>query len=140
MTMRMMKLKRVYHPVSSWEEVASGMYSDVTDKKAWLEKAVRFTGDHVLYGQAMMRVINEWPVSCENALTDSNINQKAWVGHAACALEFNCPEDIVREAWGMLSDEQRILANKQADRAIRQWRADYETRHGLRENMAGSLL
>lgn len=133
-------IERVYHPYTSWEEVAHGMYSEVSNRKEWLEKAIAFTGDHVTYGRYMTRVVNEWPISCENALTDNRINKKAWVGHAACALAFNCPEDIVREAWGELTDEQRILANREADRAIRLWRANYETRIGLRENMAGSLL
>lgn len=133
-------IERIYHPYKSWEEVAHGMYSEVSNRKEWLEKAIAFTGDHVTYGRYMTRVVNEWPISCENALTDNRINKKAWVGHAACALAFNCPEDIVREAWGELTDEQRILANREADRAIRLWRANYETRNGLRENMAGSLL
>ena len=133
-------IKRVYHPYYSWEEYHHGMYSSIDNRSDWLKKAISFTSDHIQYGMYMRRVATEWPISCENALTDPSINKKAWIGHAACALAFNCPEDVVREAWGNLTDEQRLLANREADRAILLWRTNYEMSHGLRENMAGSLL
>lgn len=115
-------MERIYHPYWLWEEVDHNMWGDVNDRKKFLKIAIEFTGDHKLYGRFMMRVIREWEYSCENALTDPNINQKAWVGHAAAALARGIPEDITREAWGHLTDEQRLLANKEADRAITYWR------------------
>ena len=135
-----MKFDRVYHPYTEWEEVAHGMWSAVDNKKEWLARAIAFTGDHALYGSYMLRVIKEWPISCENALTDESLNQRAWVGHAACALAIGCPEDITREAWGLLSDEQRILANREADRAIRVWRNNYAKIRGLRSSLDQPLL
>ena len=135
-----LKIERVYHPVCDWEEVRHNMYGSVDNKKEWLKKAVKFTGDHALYGRFMMRVINEWPISCENALTDLNMNRKAWVGHAAVALAIGCPEDIVREAWGLLTDEQRILANNQAQRAIDEWEFNYRESKGIYQQVAESLL
>lgn len=137
---RRMKLKRIYHHVHAWEEVRHGMWDDVEDRKAHLAKAIAFTGNAKLYGSYMMRVIIEWPISCENALTDSALNQRAWIGHAACALAIGCPEDVTREAWGHLTDEQRFLANKEADRAIRCWRYAYAEDRGLHENMGMPLL
>lgn len=121
----MMKFNRVFHPVMQWEEIAANMWGEVADAKAMLDQAIAFTADHELYGRFMLRVVCEWPVSCENALTDSSLNQKAWVGHAACAMALNCPEDITRKAWGFLTDEQRLLANKKAESAIRVWRERY---------------
>lgn len=115
-------MNRVYHPFNIWEEVAHNMWGDVENAREALAEAIKFTGDHKRYGHYMMRVVREWPISCENALTDQNLNQKAWVGHAACALALRLPEDIVRKAWGHLTNEQRVLANKEADRAIREWR------------------
>lgn len=135
-----MTIKRVYHPVCDWEEVKHNMYGSVDNKKVWLKKAIQFTGDHNLYGRFMMRVINEWPISCENALTDMSINRKAWIGHAAAALAIGCPEDIVREAWGLLTDEQRILANNQAQRAINEWEFNYRESNGIYQQVEVSLL
>jgi len=135
-----MKAERVYHPVQSWEEIAANMWGEATDARAMLDQAIAFTADHELYGEHMMRVIREWPISCENALTDASLNQKAWVGHAACALALACPEDITRKAWGYLTDEQRLLANKAAARAIREWSFTYAKDRGVLQDVGGALL
>lgn len=136
----MNRLKRVYHPVDKWEEMSSNMWGDVQDRKDMLEKAIKFTGDNELYGRYMLRVINEWPISCENALTDYNLNRKAWIGHAACALAIGCPEDITRKAWGMLTYEQRTLANRRAAIAIGKWEERYRKDHFLYEDVAEPML
>lgn len=133
-------LKRRWHPFNRWEEIAHNMWGDVSDHRAALQEAIEFTGNHKLYGRYMMRVVNEWPVSCENALTDRNLNRKAWIGHAACALAMRCPEDIVRKAWGFLTDGQRTLANKEAARAIRFWEITYCKDRSLLEDLDGPLL
>lgn len=135
-----MKFKRVWHPVDLWEEVGAGMWSTVDNKRELLHKAIKFTSNHQLYGEYMMRVVATWKYSCENALTDSLINKRAWVGHAACALAIGCPEDIVRQAWGALSNEQRLLANKEAERAIQWWNVNRGLRFAIRENMAQPML
>lgn len=134
------KFKRVYHHYLDWEELDYGMWSYSSDKKRHLAKAVEFTGNHRLYGRFMMRVVSEWHISCENALTDYSLNRKAWVGHAACALAIGCPEYITREAWGLLTDEQRILANKQAERAITRWEKNYRKDKKIRRGVGQKSL
>lgn len=116
------------------------MWGKVENRALMLEQAIEFTGNHKLYGQHMIRVINEWPISCENAFTDQNLNQKAWVGHAACALAINCPEDITRKAWGYLTDEQRFLANREAARAIAHWVKNYTTDKPIFDNVGKQVL
>lgn len=102
------------------------MWGSVKDRAKFLQKAIEFTGDAELYGSYMSRVADEWPYSCEHNLTDASQNRRAWIGHAACALSFGCPEDIVRQAWGYLSEEQQIAANAKADEAIRRWECQRE--------------
>jgi len=114
-------MERIWHPWDQWEEVAHNMWGEVLDRRTALETAIGFTADARLYGSYMQRVIREWPISCENALTDQRLNRRAWIGHAAAALAHGLPEDITREAWGYLNNEQRILANREADRAIAAW-------------------
>jgi len=135
-----MKFDRVYHPVSLWEEVASNMWGGVADRKLAVLRAIEFTGDHIKYGGHMMRVIMEWPISCENALTDCSLNRRAWIGHAAVALALQIPEDITRLAWGRLTDEQRLLANKEADRAIRCWSINYAKSRGILQDVGEPML
>ncbi len=136
----MRKFERVYHPYEQWEEIAHNMWGDVVDRAEYLERAIIFTGNHVQYGHYMMRVINEWPISCENALTDYALSKKAWIGHAACALALGCPEDITRLAWGYLTDEQQFLANQAAERAIQEWSVRYAKSKGILREMGSALL
>ena len=114
-------INRVYHPYWMWEENKFNMWGNVDNKEKFLKWAIEFTGDHKLYGRFMLRVVNEWKYSCEHNLSNIEQNRKAWIGHAACALANECPEDIVRQAWGYLSQEQQDLANNEADIAIKTW-------------------
>ncbi len=135
-----MNLDRVWRDCREWEEVANNMWGEATNPKEAIDQAISFTSDHKEYGRYMMRVVNEWPISCENALTDNSLNQKAWVGHAAVALALNIPEDITRKAWGYLTDEQRLLANKEAERAISVWKQRYAEDKGIRGDVGRTLL
>jgi len=120
-------MKQKYHNYKLWEEYRDGMWRKVTKSEeiVYLKKAVDFTGNHILYGYWMMRVIAEWPISAEQNLTNPDINHKAWIGQAACCLAFNCPEYIVRMAWHQLSIKQQRLANEQARLAYRHWVENY---------------
>jgi len=136
----MKKFNRVWHPYDNWEEIPHNMWGSVSDRKKSILMAIDFTGSHKLYGFYMSRVVNEWPVSCENALTDYYMNRKAWIGHAAVALALNIPEDITRQAWKDLNYEQQYLANKEAIRAISSWENMYIESAELREGLGGQML
>lgn len=114
-------IKRIYHPYFLWEEIKYNMWGSTENREEYLKKAVEFTGDHFLYGSWMLNVVNDWKYSCEHNLSNLEQNRKAWLGQAACAYAFKCPEDIVREAWNLLTDEKRYLANMQADKNILIW-------------------
>jgi hypothetical protein len=107
-------------PYWEWEEVRFNMWGDVSNRKEWLERAIAFTGDHQLYGYWMLRVVEELPQSCMHNLSKRG-DKRSWIGHAAVALAIQCPEYIVREAWGHLSDEQQHKANDKAAEAIKYW-------------------
>jgi hypothetical protein len=97
------------------------MWGSVSNRKEWLKKAIEFTGNHELYGSWMIKVSQEWKYSCEHNLTDKSSNRRAWIGHAAVAFAMQCPEDITRQAWAFLTEEQQTLANLEADKAINLW-------------------
>ena len=119
-------LFELWHPWWAWEEVEHNMWGFVDNRNEWLEKAIKFTGDHDLYGTYMRKVAEQWRYSCEHNLTKISTNRKAWIGHAAVALAIQCPEDIVREAWGHLTKEQQDAANLQAQNAIEYWERIHE--------------
>jgi hypothetical protein len=120
-------LSQIFHNYNDWEEFHAGMWRHVggSERLEYLNKAIEFTGDAELYGSWMMRVVDEWPISCEQNLTCSSLNRQAWIGHAACCLAIGCPEDITRAAWRFLSQKQQDEANAMADKAIAEW----ERRH-----------
>jgi hypothetical protein len=120
-------IKQVYYPYWLWEDYKSGMWRKLERKEedAFFTKAIEFTGNDELYGHWMLEVTKQWPISCENNLTDQSKNQRAWIGHAACSFGFNCPEYITRRAWWELTENQRILANNRADYAISIWTKKY---------------
>ena len=138
--MRAKRFSRVYRKYEDWEEIRFNMWGTVSNRKGSLDEAIKFTGNHKLYGKYMNRVIHEWPISCENALTDYSINRRAWVGHAACALALKIPEDITRQAWSKLTYEQQLLANKEAERAIQAWEYNYIKNIGICEDMESEML
>ncbi len=123
-----------------WEEVKFNMWGEITGKKEAMRRAVQFTGNHRLYGRYMMRVVNEWRYSCENGLTDSSLNHKAFIGHCAAAMALRLPENIVREAWGRLSNEQRYKADMAAKRAIEWWWVHKGSDFKVHRDVGGSLL
>lgn len=134
------QIKQVWHDVRDWEEVAHNMWGEVDDRKTALWLAVSFTSDHNLYGSYMRRVVEEWPISTENALTDPHLNQKAWLGHAAVAMAHGIPEDVTRQAWGYLNNEQKLLANKEAERTIAAWKVRYFEGQGMAGDVGEPLL
>ena len=134
--MVMSRLNRIWHPFWKWEESKFNMWGTVKDRNEYLMQAIEFTDDAELYGSYMMRVAQEWPYSCEHNLTDRSQNRRAWIGHAACALAFQCPEDIVRSAWSRLTELQQAEANAKADEAIRFW----ECQRGISDKTSMKLL
>lgn len=133
-------MKRIFHPVDTWEEMEANMWGEVVNRKSALDRAIEFTGDHRLYGRWMLRVVKEWKFSCENSLTDLNLNRRAWVGHAAVAMALGIPEDITRLAWAKLSDEQQLLANREAERAIALWEQSHREDRTVQDVMDDTLL
>lgn len=117
----MRSIKRVYHPYWMWEELQKNMWGSVDDYDSFLNWAIEFTGNSDLYGSYMMMVAKEWKYSCEHNLSNLQQNRKAWIGHAACAMANECPEDIVRKAWGFLDKQQQDEANAEAEKAILWW-------------------
>lgn len=120
----MMKIKQVWIPYTEWEDWLNGMWRKVeqSERDELLNGAIEFTGDYRRYGEAMHEVIFAWPRTMLNNLTNSSINQKAFVGHCAACFKISMPEIITREAWKHLSEIQRLEANREAQQAIDSWK------------------
>jgi len=118
-------MKRVYHHYEKWEEKGMWQKASKGEEARLLKLVIDFIGNANLYGSFMMRVIEEWPYSCEHNLTDISMNRQAWIGQAAVYIALKCPEDITRLAWHYLTREQQDEANQKADDAIAKWERGY---------------
>lgn len=121
------KFKRVYHHYSKMEEFHSVMWKQIPVEHR--EQAIQRSGDLMrddyAFEAACDRAIAEWPNSAEANLTASVINHQAWLGHAACCINHGASEDLTRQAWRTLTQDQQDAANQAADRSIDKWRQAY---------------
>lgn len=118
-----MNTKRKYVHYLEWEDFKAGMWGKVSKEMEieMLESAIEFTGNHIIYGNAMMEVVFEWPRTMLHNLTNPSINRRAFLGHCACCFKIKCPEYITRQAWWILSEKQRNLADDIAEKTITHW-------------------
>lgn len=121
-------MKQYFTNYKNWEDWQNGMWRtiDKDEEEPMLLKAIEFTGNAELYGSFMLKVIENWPECTKVNLTNLGQNRKAWIGHAACCMAINCPENITRSAWWKLTDKQRLEANQKADEAIKLWESNYK--------------
>jgi hypothetical protein len=118
-----MRLKRIYHHYSKWEDYTNGMYKklSVDEEQEYLDKAIWIMKNEKMFGSFMRKVTNEWKFACEHNLSDNSCNRRAWMGQSALCYAFQCPEYITRLAWWQLTKEEKDRANAEADETIKQW-------------------
>lgn len=133
-----MKIKRIYEPYWLWEDYLNGMWNKLekSEEADMLYQAVRFTSNWIEYGKAMEEVIKAWPITMRNSLTNLSINRRAFLGHCACSFKFNCPEYITRQAWHIITEQQRNDADKIAESHIKKYEREINKIHiGLAEKL-----
>ena len=131
----LMKIKQVYIPYWEWEDYLAGMWG----KDDRVQEAVDFTGNHILYGNAMKEVIQAWPKTMLNSLTNPSINKRAFLGHCAVCYKTGICESTTRAAWRLLTDQQRKDADKVAQETINEWLHDYRNKQ-VHKAVGKSLL
>lgn len=134
---------RIYKTYDKWEDWINGMWRTVSKEEysSYLKLAVEFTSDHVKYGEAMGLVIKKWENTMLHNLTNTSMNKRAFLGHCACCFSFNCPEYIVRDAWRLLTEKQRVDADAIAQKHIDNWINEYKTNStGLRKDLGKQML
>lgn len=116
-------MKQIYIPYIMWEDFNAGMWRKLPkdQERRFLDKAIEFTGDTELYGMAMQIVIDEWPLTMLNSLTNPGINKRAFLGHCAACWAEDIPEYITRQAWYKLTQKQRTEADEQAELCIKKY-------------------
>lgn len=129
-------MERIFHHFSKWEDYHAGMYDESKDGRAErVRKAADILGTSGICREAMEKVIAEWKIATEYNLSNAEINRKAWLGQAACCCYAGIHEDETREAWGLMTEEQRIEANRIAACIIKRWQDERERAEDPQINM-----
>lgn len=120
-------MERIFHHYSKWEDFHAGMYDESKDGRAErVAAAAKILGTPGICRKAMEKVIAEWQIATEYNLSNAGINRKAWLGQAACSCYAGIHEDETREAWGIMTPEQRTEANRIAAEIIKKWLSNAE--------------
>ena len=115
-------MSRIYHHFGRWEEIGQGMWRVVRGRhrKEYLHRAIALMRHPVEFRESMLRASQLWKNSCDVHLT-GGYNRQAWIGHAGCCLATGSPEDVTREAWHHLTQDEQDRANADADHVLALW-------------------
>jgi len=117
-------VRRIYHPWHKWECYWSGFFKTIApigiDKNMAIKKYSDFLSDDVLFQKAIDRVFLEWPISCEQFLSNESLNRIAWIGQAAMCIETSIPS-CFRAGFKLLTKEKADMANSIADNNLKKW-------------------
>lgn len=117
-------MMRIFHHWERWECVPAGMYEMApppgmtpdTAKAAYAD----FLSDSGRFTAALQRVIAEWPISCEQFLSNESMNRVAWLGQASMCIATGVPSRY-RAGFMLLSDAEQCCANATADACLALW-------------------
>lgn len=126
-------MNQVYHPYTAWECFHAGMYSDVELKERerdGFQEYALFLADIPRFNAAMLRVLSEWPRSCEHFLSNPSVNRIAWLGQSAMCIDTGISRRY-RAGFRLLNPEQQLLANTAAEKMLESWCSSGESRQLL---------
>lgn len=114
--------KRIYHPWTKWEDNTHGFYGGLDyPKDNTLELYASLLRDLSRFEAALKTIISEWKYSCEQNLTNEDMNRIAYLGQAACALVYNVPSAIGRGGYNLLTPEEQKAADAMAEKYLNLW-------------------
>jgi hypothetical protein len=117
-------MERIYHTWDKWECFPAGFYGDECKtpmSKRLAEEAYRdFLGDSDKFRYALVRVLAEWPNSCEHYLSNDRMNRIAWLGQATACIALGVPS-CYRGGFNLLPPEKQEEANAVALVALNEW-------------------
>lgn len=131
-------MKRIYNKYTDWEDFKNGMYSTKKDSFEKMTNESFFLLTNLnLFELACRNVIDKWPISSSENLTNHQTNRKAWLGQASCSYEYGSTELATKKAWFRMSEIQQFNANKVAEKVILTY--DRKNR-GLHKDLGNEML
>jgi hypothetical protein len=97
------------------------------DSDACRDAYAVFLRDTPRFEAALARVLAEWPVSCEQFLSNEDMNRIAWLGQASMCIATGVPA-CYRAGFKLLTDGEQATANATANHALLRWLARRDER------------
>jgi len=113
-----------YVHYKKWECYKLGMYNNSFSEIEVLN-AKDFMNDTMLFSNYMNKVVSSWVYSTLNFLTNKSINRNAYLGQSAVLLALGYNNRITKQAWGLMSENKKGLANLEAQKHIKKWELEY---------------
>jgi hypothetical protein len=79
-----------------------------------------FLADIPQFENALSRVITDWRYSCDQFLSNDQMNRIAWLGQASMCFAHGVPS-VFRGGFKLLAAPEQRLANQTADDWLRTW-------------------
>lgn len=112
-------MKQYFTHYENWEDYKNGMYCKTIDRdETQISKAKEILANPQIFKLVLLDLIEEWPISTKVNLTNQSINQRAWLGAAACCFKYGVTEINTRYAWNELNEIQKFEANTVAESII----------------------
>ena len=133
-------IDRIWHHWEKWECV--GMYTTqiAIDPDEAKQLYAEFLRDLPRFERAIKRVFVEWPISCEQFMTNNQINRIAWVGQASVFIDTGIPRDC-RGGFYLMTDADQVAADELAERYVNNWEVQYRaTSRRLRDALESQRI
>jgi hypothetical protein len=122
-------MQRIYHPWYEWECFKAGFYSSETVEHG-KEKYAEFLSDLRRFEVGINHVFTSWRKSCEQFVTNENINRIAWIGQSSMCIMHQVPSRY-RGGFYLLSDIQQRKANGLAHKYLLKWIGKHEANRSI---------
>jgi len=134
-------MNRIYHHWELWECYKAGFYSTTPPAGMTKDKCVnaycKFLADLPRFEKALNKVLIEWPNSCDQFLSNENINRVAWLGQSSMCIDSGISSNF-RAGFKLLTPKQQRLANLMAEKYLKIWlkkKGDNEKSDGVYRSM-----
>jgi hypothetical protein len=120
-------MERIYHTWDKWECYRAGFFENRPEDRKLSEaecklRYAKFLRDTTRFETAMAGVLNDWPNSCEQWLSNERMNRIAWLGQAAMCYATGIPSTFCG-GFNQLSPDEQNTANLAALKYLNIWLA-----------------
>lgn len=114
-------MKRVYHSWDKWECYKAGFYSpsppDGLNSQQSEEAFAMYFDSLEQFELDLIYILNNWKYSCEQFLTNENLNRVAWLGQA-CVCHHLGISSVFRSGYKYLSLDKQKKADNLAQKYL----------------------